>query len=85
MTILLSPWATIHWSHPIQNVKRWVRGKGQINVSQPAMIRVHNAGMEGVDYVDRALSQYRLTFHGNVAMVFFFVNGAKISQKDYIP
>ena len=45
--------------HAIQNVKRWVRGKDQVNVSQPAMVQVYHARMGRVDYVDRALLQNR--------------------------
>ena len=50
--------------HPIRKVKRWVRGKGQVSVSEPAMVGIYNSEMDGVDLVDRALSQYRPKFRG---------------------
>ena len=49
--------------HPIRKVKCWVRGKGQVNVSEPAMVGNYNSEMGGID-LDRALSQYRPKFWG---------------------
>ena len=49
----------------MKNVKCQVHGKGQVTVSQSLMERVYNAGIgEDIDYVGRALSQYRPTFCG---------------------
>ena len=50
--------------NPIRNAKRWFHGKGQVNVSQSAMVGIYNSEMGGVDLVDRALSQYRPEFQG---------------------
>ena len=49
---------------PVGNVKRWKRGKGSVNVSQPHDIKAYNKCMGGVDLVDRALSDLRPNFNG---------------------
>ena len=48
----------------VGNVKRWKRGKGSVNVSQPYAIKACNKCMGGVDLVDRALSDVRPNFTG---------------------
>ena len=47
---------------PVGNVKRWKRGKGSVNVSQPHAIKAYNKCIGGVD--DRALSDLRANFNG---------------------
>ena len=37
--------------------KRWVKGKGEINVTEPTVARHYNKSMDGIDLVDRALSE----------------------------
>ena len=36
-----------------------MKGKGQIQVTQPNVIKAYNEGMEGVDMMDRLLESYR--------------------------
>ena len=48
----------------VGNVKRWKRGKGSVNISQPHTIKACNKCMGGVDLVDRALSDLRPNFNG---------------------
>ena len=36
------------------NGKRWIRGKGRGNITQPAVISAYNRGMGCVDLLDRA-------------------------------
>ena len=45
-------------------MKRWKKGKGHVNVDQPAVIAHYNDGMGGVDFMDGALSDYRPSIHG---------------------
>ena len=45
-------------------MKRWVKGKGRINIPQPAVIGAYNRGMGDVDLMDRALSNLRPVIHG---------------------
>ena len=35
--------------HRMRNVKCWVRGKGQVNLFQPAMVGLYNSGMGSID------------------------------------
>ena len=49
---------------PVGNVKRWKRGKGSLNVSQPHAIKAYNKCMGSVDLLDRALSDLRPNFNG---------------------
>ena len=49
---------------PVGPVKRWVKGKGRINIPQSAVIGAYNRGMGGVDLMDRALSDLRPVIHG---------------------
>ena len=49
---------------PLVHPKRWVKGKGRINVQQPSVIGHYNCVMGGVDLVDRALSNFRSVIHG---------------------
>ena len=44
---------------PVRNAKRWVRGKGKGNITQPVVIAAYNRGMGGVNLLDRALSDLR--------------------------
>ena len=43
---------------PTGKVQRWVKGKGQVQVSQPNVIKAYNEGMGGVDMMDRLLESY---------------------------
>ena len=86
--------------HPIRNAKHWIRGKGQVNFFQPAMVGIYNSRMARVDLADRALSKYRSKFRGkkwywpllvnavNLGMVFcwrlYQISNKNITQKDYI-
>ena len=47
---------------PVRNVKGWKRGKESVNVSQPHAIKAFTKSMEGLDLVDRALSDRRPKF-----------------------
>ena len=47
-----------HQVEPIGKVQRWVKRKGQVQVSQPNVIKVYNEGMGGVDMMDRLLESY---------------------------
>lgn len=49
---------------PIRQVKRRVKNKGAVMVSQPHVVGCYNAGMGGVDLFDRALADYRPTIRG---------------------
>ena len=49
---------------PLVHAKRWVKGKGRINVQQTSVIGHYNRGMGGVDLVDRALPDFRPVIHG---------------------
>ena len=49
---------------PVGNAKRWIRGKGRGNISQPAVIAAYNRRMGGVDLLDRALSNLRPVIRG---------------------
>ena len=44
---------------PLENAKRWMKGKGRQNIPQPAVISYYNTGMDGVDLLDGALSDMR--------------------------
>ena len=44
---------------PIGIVQRWVKGKGQTQVSQPNVIKADNEGMGRVDMMNRLLESYR--------------------------
>ena len=46
--------------------KRWIRGKGRRNITRPAVIAAYNRGMDGVDLLDRALSDLRPVIRGKV-------------------
>jgi hypothetical protein len=48
-----------HQIDPIRNTQRWKKGKGQIYVEQPHVIKAYNEGMGGVDAMDRLLESYR--------------------------
>ena len=48
-----------HQVEPIGIVQRWVKGKGQIQVSQPNVIKADNEGMGRVDMMNRLLESYR--------------------------
>ena len=48
----------------VRNVKRWIRGEGRGNITQPAVIAAYNCGMAGVDLLDCALSDLRPVFRG---------------------
>ena len=41
------------------SAKRWIKGKGKQNIQHPAVIAAYNQGMDGVDLLDRALSNLR--------------------------
>ena len=45
---------------PVGNVKRWKRGKGSVNVSQPYAIKACNKCMGNVDLVDCASSDQKV-------------------------
>ena len=47
-----------HQVEPTGKVQRWVKGKGQVQVSQPNVIKAYNEGMGGVDMMDRLLESY---------------------------
>ena len=64
---------------PLGQVKRWKKGKGQISVEQPAVIRHYNKGMGGVDLVDRALSDFRPSIHGKKWYWPLLVNGLNLA------
>ena len=49
---------------PVGNAKRWIRGKGRGNITEPAVIAAYNRGMGGVDLLDRALSDLRPVIRG---------------------
>ena len=49
---------------PVGNAKRWIRGKGRGNITQPAVIAAYNRGMGGVELLDRALSDLRPVIRG---------------------
>ena len=48
----------------VGNVKRWKRGTGSVNVSQPHAVKAYNKCMGGVHLVDCALSDLRPNFTG---------------------
>ena len=44
---------------PVNKTKRWVKGKGKVDVTQPHLIKLYNEGMGGVDLMDRLCGSYR--------------------------
>ena len=78
---------------PVRNSKRWVRGKGKGNITQPVVIAAYNRGMGGVNLLDRTLSDLkpflsfgrkckcRATYDLNVEAIFFEIGqGCRSSQ-----
>ena len=51
-------------SEPVGKIKRWVKNEGHIYETQPAVVKLYNKGMGGVNLVDRALSDLRPSMHG---------------------
>ena len=49
--------------------KRWVKGKGEINVTEPTVARHYNKSMDGIDLVDRALSEMHPNKGGKMVLV----------------
>lgn len=49
---------------PVRQMKRWVKSKGSVMVSQPHVVAKYNKGMGGVHFMDRALSDYRPRIRG---------------------
>ena len=48
----------------VRNAKRWIRGKGRGNITQPAVVAAYNCAMGGVDLLDRTLSDLRPVIRG---------------------
>lgn len=66
-------------SEPMGQAKRWVKGKGQISVTQPAVVKVYNECMGGVDLVDRALSDFRPKIGGKKWYWSLLINAINIA------
>lgn len=50
---------------PLSKVKRWSKEKKEkINVPQPRLFAAYNQGMGGVDLLDQAVNNYRVTIQG---------------------
>ena len=63
---------------PVRNGKRWKRGKGGVNVSQPHAIKAYNKCIGGLDLVDRALSDLRPNFNGKKWHWILIINGLNL-------
>lgn len=66
--------SNVHQTNPVHTVLRRVKGKGQVPVSQPRMIKNYNEGMGGVDQLDRLLQSYRPSIHMRKWWWALFVN-----------
>ncbi|XP_045118906.1 piggyBac transposable element-derived protein 3-like [Portunus trituberculatus] len=64
---------------PIRPVKRRVKDKGSVNVPQPNVVACYNAGMGGVDLMDRSLADYRPTILGKKWYWTLVVNAINIA------
>lgn len=64
---------------PIRQVKRRVKDKGSVNVPQPNVVACYNAGMGGVDLMDRSLADYRPTILGKKWYWTLVVNAINIA------
>ena len=56
-------WSNAVSAEPVENVKRWKRGKGSVNASQPHVINAYSKCIGDVDLVGRALSHLRPNFN----------------------
>ena len=65
--------------NPLGKVKRRVKGRGEVSVNQPFVVKAYNNGMGGVDLFDRALSDYRPSIMGKKWYWTLFVNALNIS------
>ena len=66
-------------SEPVGQAKRWVKGKGHLNVTEPAVVKYYNESMGGVDLVDRALSEMRPSIGGKKWYWALLINALNIA------
>ena len=64
---------------PVGKVNRRVKGKGEVKVTQPAVVKEYNLGMGGVDLMDRALSDFRPRIIGKRWYWVLIMNALNIS------
>ena len=64
---------------PLGHVQRWMKGKGRQNIPQPALISYYSTGMDGVDLLDRALSDMRPIIRGEKWYWSLIINALNIA------
>ena len=68
----------------VSKVKRWVKGKKRIDVKQPAVTGHENTKINGVDLIERTLSNYRLSIYGTKWYWLLLVNVLNIGFVYYL-
>ena len=68
----------------VSKVKRWVKGKKRIDVKQPADTGHENTKINGVDLIERTLSNYRLSIYGTKWYWLLLVNVLNIGFVYYL-
>ena len=66
-------------AEPLENAKRWMKGKGRQNIPQPAVISYYNKGMAGGDLLDRVLSDIRPIIFGKKCYWPLIINALNIA------
>ena len=63
----------------MRKAKRWIRGKGKGNITQPVVIAAYNRGMGGVNLLDCALSDLRPVIRGKKGYWPLIINAINIA------